>query len=133
MELLNATAKLNRDDENAVALRYEIYNDVVLMLYPITPHICYVLYQMLGNEGSIDNDATWPKADPNALKDLDLLIVVQVNGKLRARVTVAPDASEDEVKKIAFANADVARHTEGKEIKKVIYVKGRLLNIVVGK
>ena len=133
MELLNATAKLNRDDENAVALRYEIYNDVVLMLYPITPHICYVLYQMLGNEGSIDNDATWPKADPNALKDLDLLIVVQVNGKLRARVTVAPDASEDEVKKIAFANADVARHTEGKEIKKVIYVKDRLLNIVVGK
>ncbi len=130
MELLNAAAKITRTDDDATALKYEIYNDVVVMLYPIVPHICYVLYQMLGNEGSIDDNASWPKPDPAALKALDLLVVVQINGKLRARITVSPDATEDDIKSAAFAHEDVARHLEGRAVKKVIYVKGRLLNIV---
>lgn len=130
MELLNAVAKLERDDEAAVALKYEIYNAVVLMLYPITPHICFKLYGMLGNTQDIDKDARWPVADPDALKAEDMLIVVQVNGRLRSRITVSPEASEEEIKDCALKDEAVVPHLEGKTIRKVIYVKGRLVNVV---
>lgn len=130
MELLNAVAKLERDDEAAVALKYEIYNAVVLMLYPITPHICFKLYGMLGNTQDIDKDARWPVADPDALKAEDMLIVVQVNGRLRSRITVSPETSEEEIKDCALKDEAVVPHLEGKTIRKVIYVKGRLVNVV---
>ena len=86
MELLNEVAKYDGDDETARALRYEIYNAVVVMLYPIVPHMCFKLYELLGNTDELDETATWPKADPEALKAEDLLIVVQVNGKVRAKI-----------------------------------------------
>lgn len=131
MELLNEVAKYDATDDNARALRYEIYNAVVVMLYPITPHICFKLYELLGNTDELDNTATWPVADPEALKAEDLLIVVQVNGKVRAKITVGAEASEDEIKAAALADEAVAKNIEGKEVKKVIYVKGRLVSIVV--
>ncbi len=131
MELLNNVAKFTEDSESAKALRYEIFNAVVIMLYPITPHICFKLYEALGNKGKIDVDAKWPVADKDALKALDSLIVVQVNGKVRTRLTVSPDALEDEVKELALKDENLIKYLDGKEIKKLIYVKGRLLNIVV--
>lgn len=131
MELLNAVAKDNNTDETSIALKYEIYNAVVLMLYPITPHICFKLYELLGNKGNIDKDPLWPKADKDALKAEDLEIVVQVNGKVRARITVDADESEDSIKEKATSQPQVLKFTEGKNIKKVIYVKGRLVSIVV--
>ena len=131
MELLNETARYDGDDETARALRYEIYNTVVVMLYPIIPHMCFKLYEMLGNTDELDETATWPVADPDALKAEDLLIVVQVNGKLRAKITVDANMSEDDIKAAALADEAVARNLEGKEPKKVIYVKGRLVNIVI--
>lgn len=129
MELLNQAAKVTATDETTLALRYEIYNAVVLMLYPIIPHICFALWHDLGHESSID-EASWPKADPEALKALDLLIVVQVNGKVRARLTVSPELAEDEVVAQALASEDVKRHLEGRSVKKTVYVKGKLVNIV---
>lgn len=131
MELLNDVAKYDGDDEAARALRYEIYNTVVVMLYPIVPHICFKLYELLGNTDELDNTATWPVADPEALKAEDLLIVVQVNGKVRAKLNVSAKASEDEIKAAALADEAVSKIIEGKEVKKVIYVKGRLVSIVV--
>lgn len=130
MELLNAAAKYERKDEVGLAVRYELYNAVVLMLYPIIPHICFKLYQMLGNTADLDHEARWPAVDEEALKADDLLIVVQVNGKVRGRITVAADAAEDTIKQAAQEDETVAKFLEGKEVRKIIYVKGRLVNIV---
>lgn len=131
MELLNEVAKYDGDDETARALRYEIYNAVVVMLYPIIPHMCFKLYEMLGNTDELDETATWPVADPEALKAEDLLIVVQVNGKVRAKITVDANLGDDEIKAAALADEAVVKNLDGKEPKKVIYVKGRLVSIVV--
>ena len=130
MELLNETVKYTETSDSARALRYEIYNAVVVMLYPIVPHICFKLYEQLGNTDELDNTATWPKADPEALKAEDLLIVIQVNGKVRNKITVGADLSEDEIKEAALNDEIIKKNIEGKDVKKVIYVKGRLLNIV---
>ncbi len=130
MELLNAVQKMDRTDDDAIALKYEIYNNVVLMLYPIVPHICFKLFNMLGNEGDIDDVGSWPKADPEALKAEDALIVVQINGKVRSRIIVAADESEEHIKELALSDETAAKFLDGKSIKKVIYVKGRLVNIV---
>ena len=129
MELLNKVQKFEDQSPQTLALRYEIFNDVVLMLYPIIPHICFKLWQMLGNAGVIDN-APWPKADPEALRAEDMLIVVQINGKVRARLTLSPQLDEQQILDAACADADVRRHLQGKTIHRRIYVKGRLVNIV---
>ena len=99
------------------------------MLDPVTPHLCFKLWQILGNAGTID-DAVWPKADPEALKALDMNLVIQINGKVRSRITVAPDLEQDEIIKLALGNEDIKRHLDGKTVRKTIYVKGRLVNIV---
>lgn len=129
MELLNQVSKIKDTDPVSLSLRYEIYNAVIVMLYPITPHICFKLYELLGNKESIDK-ASWPKADPDALKAEDMLIVVQVNGKVRCRISVAPDMAEQQIIDLALANEDTKKHIEGKTVKKTIYVKNRLVNIV---
>ena len=130
MELLNAAAKYDRKDEVGLAVRYELYNAVVLMLYPIVPHICYKLYQILGNTADLDKEARWPQVDTSALQEDSILIVVQINGKVRARINVAADAPEEEIKQAALEASEVAKHLEGKQVRKVIYIKGRLVNIV---
>lgn len=130
MELLNAAARYERRDEVGLGVRYELYNAVVLMLYPIIPHICFKLYHLLGNTADIDLEARWPQVDPEALKADDLLIVVQVNGKVRGRVTVPADSSEEAIREAACADETVQKFLEGKTVRKVIYVKGRLVNIV---
>jgi leucyl-tRNA synthetase len=76
--------------------------------------------------------AGWPSFDPAAAVDEELLIVVQVNGKLRGKVTVSASAGEEEVKGAALADERVKAFIEGKEVRKVIYVPGKLVNIVVG-
>jgi leucyl-tRNA synthetase len=129
MELLNKAAKVDTSTENGLGLAYEIYDAVVVLLYPIIPHACFRLYEILGHEGSID-EASWPKVCEDALVEDEKLIVVQVNGKVRSRLTVAADASEDDIKAKALADEAVTKFTDGKEIRKVIYIKGKLLNIV---
>mgnify|MGYP001774716593 CR=1 FL=1 len=131
MELLNETVKYTDQSESARALRYEIYNAVVVMLYPIVPHICFKLYELLGNKDELDVNAQWPQTDPEALKAEDILLVVQVNGKVRTKINISADLSEDEIKALVLADAIVQKNMEGKELKKFIYVKGRLANVVV--
>ena len=131
MELLNETVKYTDQSETARALRYEIYNAVVVMLYPIVPHICFKLYELLGNKDELDVNAQWPKTDPDALKAEDILLVVQVNGKVRTKINLSADLSEDEIKAKVLADEIVQKNIEGKQVKKFIYVKGRLANVVV--
>ncbi|OOF84063.1 leucine--tRNA ligase [Rodentibacter ratti] len=130
MELMNKLTKAPLDSEQDRAVMAEALSAVVRMLYPITPHICFELWQALSNENSIDI-AEWVKADEAAMVEDEKLIVVQVNGKVRGKVTVAADADEEMVKTIAFADENVKKFTDAQQIVKVIYVSGKLLNVVV--
>lgn len=130
MELMNKLTKASLDSEQDRAVMAEALSAVVRMLYPITPHICFELWQALSNESAIDT-AEWVKADEAAMVEDEKLIVVQVNGKVRGKVTVATDADEDTVKTIAFADENVKKFIDNQHIVKVIYVVGKLLNVVV--
>ena len=130
MELMNKLARAPLESEQDRAVMSEALSAVVRMLYPITPHICFELWKALGNESNIDH-AEWVKADEAAMVEDEKLIVVQVNGKVRGKVTVAADADEETVKTIAFADENVKKFTDNTQIVKVIYVPGKLLNVVV--
>ena len=130
MELMNKLTKASLESDQDRAVMAEALSAVVRMLYPITPHICFELWQALDNETAIDT-AEWVKADESAMVEDEKLIVVQVNGKVRGKVTVAADADEETVKTIAFADENVKKFTDGQQIVKVIYVAGKLLNVVV--
>ena len=130
MELMNKLTKASLESDQDRAVMAEALSAVVRMLYPITPHICFELWQALGNESNIDT-AEWVKADEAAMVEDEKLIVVQVNGKVRGKVTVAADADEETVKTIAFADENVKKFIDNQHIVKVIYVAGKLLNVVV--
>ncbi|CBW14340.1 leucyl-tRNA synthetase [Haemophilus parainfluenzae T3T1] len=130
MELMNKLTRAPLDSEQDRAVMAEALSAVVRMLYPITPHICFELWKALGNENNIDH-AEWVKADEAAMVEDEKLIVVQVNGKVRGKVTVAADADEETVKMVAFADENVKKFTDNTQIVKVIYVPGKLLNVVV--
>ncbi|OUR64213.1 leucine--tRNA ligase [Methylophaga sp. 42_25_T18] len=130
MELMNALAKLNDDSEQARSVMQETLEMTVLMLAPITPHICHELWQTLGHDEAIIN-VDWPQIDESALKQDKVELMVQVNGKLRSKVSVSADADNKTIETLALADESVLRFTDGKEIRKVIVVPGRLVNIVV--
>jgi leucyl-tRNA synthetase len=116
--------------ENTAVLR-EGVESVVLLLSPFVPHVTEELWEAIGHRGGVEA-AGWPVWDETATVDEELLIVVQVNGKLRGKVTVPAGATEELVKQAAFADERVQSWLEGKQIRKAIYVPGKLLNIVVG-
>ena len=130
MELLNAINKFDDESDMGRATIREALSAVVVMLSPMVPHICHKLWFMLGQETAVI-EQRWPTVDEDALT-LDLVeVVVQVNGKLRARLSVAADTSKEEVEMLAKADDNVKRFIDSKEIRKVIVVPGRLVNIVV--
>ncbi len=114
----------------AAAVVREALEAVVLFLSPIVPHICHELWDVLGHESAVV-DERWPVFDESALEQDMIEIVVQVNGKLRARIPVAVDADKDDVAGMALADENVQRFIAGKEVRKTIVVPGRLVNIVV--
>jgi leucyl-tRNA synthetase len=101
------------------------------LLSPITPHVTHVLWRELGFGDDVAN-APWSEHDEAALVQESIELVVQVNGKLRGRVSVPSQAPEQQVRETALADAAVARHIAGKSVKKIILVPGKLVNIVVG-
>ncbi|MEZ7212528.1 leucine--tRNA ligase [Pantoea ananatis] len=131
MELMNKLTRAPQDSEQDRALMQEALLAVTRLLYPFTPHACFVLWQTLGGQGTIDN-AEWPVADDAAMVEDALLVVVQVNGKVRGRITVAADATQEQVQARAAEEPLVAKYLDGVSIRKVIYVPGKLLNLVVG-
>lgn len=102
---------------------------LLLLLFPFAPHIASELWEQAGFAGAID-DQRFPEFDPAALKRDEVEIAVQVNGKIRSRITIPSSASEDEVRAVALADGHVKDHLQGREPRKVIYVKGKLVNIV---
>ncbi|MBG6241141.1 MAG: leucine--tRNA ligase [Candidatus Symbiopectobacterium sp. Dall1.0] len=131
MELMNKLAKEPQESEQDRALTQEALLAAVRMLYPFTPHACFTLWQALGGNGDIDT-APWPVADEDAMVEDSKLVVVQVNGKVRGRITVAADATQEQVQARAAQEHLVAKYLEGVTVRKVIYVPGKLLNLVVG-
>jgi leucyl-tRNA synthetase len=130
MELLNAVNRLEDDSDQGRAVVREALEAVVLMLQPMTPHICHALWQQLGHATPLI-DQGWPKVDESALELDTVELVVQVNGKLRGKIAVAADAAKDVIEQAALADDNVQRFVDGKPIRKVIVVPGRLVNIVV--
>ena len=104
-------------------------NALITVLSPMAPHICEELWEMLGHKKLLA-DEPWPIHDPAALVTDTVTVVVQVCGKLRGKIEVAADADEESVKAAALAEENAVKHIEGKTVRKVIYVPGKLVNIV---
>jgi leucyl-tRNA synthetase len=112
------------------ALMANIQRNLVLLLAPFAPYLAHELWEMLGEKGSLLR-APWPKYDPTLAKEEEIEIPVQINGKLRSRIVVPADAVEATVRARALADEKVQASIAGKQVVKVIYVPGKLINIVV--
>ncbi len=130
MELMNSLARFDDRSPQGRAVMQEALEIVVLALSPVVPHACHALWSELGHVGAAV-DERWPEFDAHALERNSIEVVVQVNGKLRGRVTVPSDAGQDTVREAALADANVQRFMEGRPVRKFIYVPGKLANIVV--
>jgi len=130
MELMNHLGKAKLASDEDKAIMQEAVRAVVLMLTPITPHLCHHLWQLVGGSDVNVEDAPWPVVDDSAMVEDEKLIIVQVNGKLRAKITVAADASKEDVEALGLNDESVLKFTDGNTIRKVIYIPGKLLNIV---
>jgi leucyl-tRNA synthetase len=108
----------------------EDYKKFLQILSPFAPHITEELWSMLGEKKSISL-SRWPKWNEKLVQDEELKIAVQINGKVRAEITIGADEDEENIKKKALSSADVLKYTDGKNIVRVIYVKNRLVNIVL--
>ena len=132
MELFNAMSAIDIQQKNAETMpvmRFAM-ETLILLLSPIVPHFAEELWESLGYRSSILL-SSWPHFREDALEKDELLIVVQVNGKLRSKFTVAADTDEETIKQTALEDERVGNFTEGKAVKKVIVVKKKLVNIVV--
>ncbi|UJP06151.1 MAG: leucine--tRNA ligase [Nitrosomonas sp.] len=130
MELMNGLAKCQDSDAASRNLMQEALESAVLLLSPIVPHICHVLWREL-RPGTELSAQPWPEADSAALVQDETKLMVQVNGKLRGQINVAKDAGKETVEQAALANEHVSKFIAGQAIKKVIVVPGKLVNIVV--
>jgi leucyl-tRNA synthetase len=128
---VNTIQAVERKNDPATApVLKEALESIIRLLAPFVPHFAEEVWAGLGHAGGIDK-AGWPTYDPAATVDEELLIVVQVNGKLRGKVTVPAAAVEGMVKEMALVDSKVQPFLEGKTVRKVIYVPGKLINIVV--
>ena len=132
MELINDVNKLaDRSTPLGLAVEREALEAATQLLAPIVPHISHALWGLFGHNNAII-DQPWPQFDESALKQSTIEMVVQVNGKVRARLTVDANADKDSIEKIALAEENVLRFIADKTVRKVIVVPGKLINIVVG-
>ena len=130
MELMNAVTRFDDRSPQGRAVVQEALETVVLVLAPVVPHACHALWRELGHATALV-DERWPEPDTRALERATVEVVVQVNGKLRGRVTVAAGADESVVRDAALADPNVQRFMEGKPVRKFVYVPGKLANVVV--
>jgi leucyl-tRNA synthetase len=129
MELINDLSKFKDHSEQSQAVRQEALEKIILMLSPIMPHVTQELWDSLGNESTV-MDEPWPEIDESALEQSKIQIMIQLNGKLRGKVDVDVDADDATVEALALENENVKRFLEDATVRKVIVVKGRLVNIV---
>ena len=129
MELSNSIAKYNDTSPQGLAVMQEALDAVTLLLAPIAPHICHELWNTLGHEGPVI-EADWPSIDESALTKSSQQIVIQVNGKVRAKIEMAADVDKETMEKTALDNENVKRFIDDKTVRKVIAIPGKLVNIV---
>ncbi len=130
MELLNTLSRFEDESNNGKAIRQEVLEAIVLMLSPIVPHVCHQLWLELGHQEAVVA-APWPKIDETALVQDAIEYVLQVNGKLRSKITVSASATNAVIEQAAVSDANTIKFIDGKPIKKVIIVPKKLVNIVI--
>ncbi|WWP01187.1 MAG: leucine--tRNA ligase [Candidatus Dasytiphilus stammeri] len=137
MELMNKLSRAIRDSEQDRAVMQEAMLAVVRMLYPFTPHICFVLWQALhyshsGTKNHITIDeAAWPKVDEELIREKNQIVVVQVNGKLRGKITVPIEFTPEQIQQLAIQENSVVKYIRGFRLIKAVYVAGKLINFIV--
>jgi leucyl-tRNA synthetase len=119
-----------KEDAATVAVVGEALDALVVMLSPFAPHTAEELWQRLGHEGGLAG-ASWPAFDARLAQADEIVVPVQINGKVRARLTVPADLTDDELRARALDDPAVRTHTDGRSIRKVVVVKGSLVSIVV--
>ena len=132
MELINATSSFlegasQKEDKQVVQ---EALEAAILMLAPIAPHFCHALWNHLGHDEAVI-EATWPRVDESALIQNTMLIVLQVNGKLRSKIEVPRDIAKADLERLALGDEAIQRFTSNGTVRKIIVVPKRLVNIVV--
>lgn len=129
MELTNALNKFNGVDGQSLAVRLESITIILRTLSPITPHVCHYLWQQLGYNTAIINES-WPQVESGALEQDEVQIIVQVNGKLRAKITLPANSDKQFIETSALTDTNVAKFTQDLNILKVIVIPNKLVNIV---
>lgn len=130
MELSNMVNKFKDASDNGRAIRQEALETAVLLLNPITPHTSHALWQVLGHAETLLENLPFPQVDSSALVRDQLTLAVQVNGKLRGTIEVARDLPRDQIEALAKAEPNTAKFMQGMEVRKVIIVPGKIVNIV---
>ena len=130
MEMLNSINQSIQSNSVSTIAIFDAYKVLISLLMPITPHICEELFKNLGL--AYDNTCvTWPKANKDFIKDDNMLIIIQINGKVRKKIDVKSNTSQEKIEKYVLSLEDIKKYTNSKEIKKIIYIKEKLVNIVV--
>jgi len=133
MELVNALYQIPRPgagDRLAFSVIRETAETITLLLAPIVPHITEELWALLGRKENLA-DVAWPAFDPAVASEEEITIVLQINGKVRNRITVPADEEAEQIKALALADERIAGLTSGKQVIKVVYVPKKLVNIVI--
>ncbi|MGL6185476.1 MAG: leucine--tRNA ligase [Clostridium chrysemydis] len=130
MEFVNALSKYDKEEVKNTEFLKETLLDFIKILAPFAPHFAEEQWSLMGMEGSVFNQK-WPEFDPSALVKDEIEIAIQINGKVKAKITVPSNSTDEVIKETALENENVLKNTEGKTIVKVIVIKGRLVNIVV--
>jgi leucyl-tRNA synthetase len=130
MELNNTLSKFNDKSNQGIAIMQESIEIMVKSLSPVIPHLCHHLWFLLGGTDAIVNEL-WPTVDESALIQDSVQIIVQVNGKLRAKIMSPLNSSQEHVESLVFSNESITRFTNGKEIVRVIMVPNKLVNVVI--
>lgn len=131
MELTNGLSRAREGGPVDTSAWQEAVESLLLMLAPLAPHIAEELWERIGRPYSVHTES-WPAWDPDLAREEEITLVVQVNGRVRDRIQVAAGIDEEEAKRVALESAQVKRHLEGQQIRRVIYIPGKLVNIVVG-
>lgn len=129
MEFTNALSKYIQQKDKNISLLKDTVIDFVKIIAPFAPHFAEEQWESLGKSYSIFNEK-WPDFEPNALIRDEAEIAIQINGKIKAKINVSTNLKEDQIKELSLSNEHIKSLLDGKDIKKVIVVKGRLVNIV---
>ncbi|WP_368489615.1 leucine--tRNA ligase [Clostridium sp. BJN0013] len=130
MEFTNSLYKYMQEDAKNISLLRDAILDFIKIIAPFAPHFAEEQWEVLGQKYSIFNEK-WPEFDPKALVKDEVEIAIQINGKIKAKINIPTNLSDEEIKELSISNDHIKSLLEGKNIKKVIVVKGRLVNIVV--